>query len=86
MATEILAMGSTAANSTPVTVAAGTPTTIHARGNGTPYSGRIQIENSDASWTTIATLSNQEPAQTIYGPGEYRIARDAGQTFAVDQD
>lgn len=83
MSTQILAAGTTAANSTSVTVAAGTPVTVGLFFTGSatiPYIDpplRVQIENPDLSFTdTGVVLDNTATTALLIAPGVYRVARD----------
>lgn len=90
MSTSILAAGTTAANSTSVTVTAGAPVTVGLFSAGAasiPYcepSLRVQIENPDASFTdTGVELDNLNQSALLIAPGVYRIARSADTSASV---
>lgn len=82
MSTQILAAGTTAANSSTVTVAAGTPVTVGLFVTGTTVipaisALRVQIENPDLSFTdTGVVLDNTATTALLIAPGNYRVVRD----------
>lgn len=88
MATEILAVGTDAANSADVTVEAGTPLTValkDASGPGVAAGARVQILLKDdaGEYFYVETLNERARALVIYGPGTYRFSRLAGASCGV---
>ncbi|MES2533339.1 MAG: hypothetical protein V4636_20010 [Pseudomonadota bacterium] len=94
MSTQILAAGTTADNSTSVTVVAGAPVTVglFASAPGVdseaiPYckpSLRVQIENPDESFTdTGVELDSSNQSALLIAPGVYRVARSADTSASV---
>lgn len=81
MATQILATGSTAAESSEFTVTAGIPVTVALKG-GSAHNGPVQIQLKDDAneWVNVGTLggSGSSVATVINGPGVYRLLRPAG--------
>jgi len=84
MATEILAVGTTAANSSEVTVIAGAPVTVglkDAVGLTAVPPGcdvRILIKDDDAAYFEIGKLTARNPATVLIGPGVYILSRIGG--------
>ena len=91
MSTQILAAGGAAANSSTVTVVAGTPVTIGLFVSGSPIIPafdppmKVQIENPDESYTdTGVVLDQSSTAALLIAPGVYRVARgDIGESVGV---
>jgi len=79
MATQILATGTGAANSSDLVVAAGTPVTVCLKGTSTARAiVRIQLKDDAAAYNTIGTLSTPDDnAKVIDAPGTYRFQRIA---------
>lgn len=84
MATEILATGSTAANSADVSVVAGTPLAVSLKGM-TNMDARVVVYLKDdaAAYNQVGDLVASQPAITITAPGTYRFTRVAGGTCGV---
>lgn len=83
MATEILATGNTAENSSEFTVTAGTPLTVALKG-GSASNGpvAIQLKDDEEEWVQVGALGGggAPPAVVINGPGVYRLVRPEGTT------
>jgi hypothetical protein len=86
MSTEILAAGTTAADSSDVVVTAGTPVTVFLK---KPTSGPvssdadfdIKIKSTGAgTYHTIGKLKGREPSIVLDGPGTYRFSRVSAST------
>lgn len=91
MATELLALGITAANSADITVAAGDSTHIHLRGSAPPSVPRctvsVEVKGSDASYTEIHRLTENNVSCVIDAAGVYRVRRSACEfSVGVDKD
>jgi hypothetical protein len=89
MATQILATAATAANSSDVTIAAGSTDAVFLKGLITatlaePVRAPIQIKDSAGAYHTIGYLTNDEQGVILYGPATYRVARLGGATFGVE--
>jgi hypothetical protein len=84
MATEILAVGTSAANSSEVTVAAGAPVTVSLKDvagvGAVPPSAlmTINLKDDDGAFFEVGRLTAQIPATVLVGPGVYRLSRPAG--------
>lgn len=79
MATQILALGTSAASSEEFTVTADVPVTVFGvAGVDVPWTGQLQIKSSAGDWVRFDAITNFIPVRTIYGPGTYRIGRPAG--------
>lgn len=83
MATELLATGNTAANSSDITVADGGSATIFLKagsGANIPAGVRvnIQIKDSANAYNTIGYLDALNPSTVIAAKGVYRVSRVAG--------
>lgn len=87
-AAEILAVGTTAANSSDQTVASGSTLTValkDAAGATLGYGARvdIQLKADNAEYFTVASLTSAKPALVITGAGTYRFSRPAGVSCGV---
>lgn len=84
MPTQILATGSTAADSADVVVAAGTPVTVCLKGSD-KYLAEVLIKLKDdaGGYTNVGSLSPMSPAVCITAPGTYRFSRMVGTTCGV---
>jgi hypothetical protein len=80
MATELLATGATAAaDSTPLTVSAGTPVTVCLKGLvGADARVRVRLKDDAAAYQDVGELTSSKPALAINAPGVYLFTRDAG--------
>jgi hypothetical protein len=88
MATEVLAVGTTAASSSDVTIASGDQLTVCLKDAAGPTIGAgarvdVQLKDDDGEYFTIATLSNARPGLVITGAGTYRFSRVAGTSCGV---
>lgn len=85
MATELIATGSTAVNSSDVVVAAGTPVTVSLKGVADGQARVVVILKDDAGGYTnlVGALTASQPSAVISGPGTYRFTRIAGATCGV---
>lgn len=92
MATEILASGTTAADSSDVTVTAGIPVTIFLKsGSSVPVSSDadfdVKIKSAGSTYHTIGKLTGKTPALVIDGPGTFRVSRvTASGPVGVDKE
>ena len=88
MATQILAVGTTAADSTDVVVSAGSTLAVclkDAAGSTVDNAARVEIQLKDdaGQYFTVATLTGGRPALVIAGAGTYRFSRFAGASCGV---
>jgi len=88
MATEILAVGTTAANSADVTIAAGATLTVCLKDAAGAVIGNaakveIQLKDDAGEYFTVATLTGGRPSIVIVGAGTYRFSRHAGISCGV---
>lgn len=88
MATEILAVGTTAASSSDVTIAAGSTLTVCLKDAAGPAVGNaarveIQLKDDAAEYFTVGTLTGGRPSIVIVGAGTYRFSRSAGTSCGV---
>ncbi|RWN51392.1 MAG: hypothetical protein EOS04_24270 [Mesorhizobium sp.] len=83
MAAELLATGSTAANSSDLTVSAGTPVTVGLKGWVTDAKVYIYLKDDAAAYNLVGKLTAYEPATSITAPGTYRFSRVAGASCGV---
>lgn len=83
----IIADGTTEANSSDFTLAAGETTTISLRGTiPTTAMVRIQCKQSDGSYTDFGTLTSQFPVVVLTAVGVFRVVRRANAaSFGVDR-
>lgn len=88
MATEVLAIGVTAADSSDVVIASGDQLTVCLKDAGGPTIGAgarvdIQIKDDGGAYFMVATLNAGKPALVIAGAGTYRFSRAAGVSCGV---
>ncbi|WP_136617057.1 MULTISPECIES: hypothetical protein [Mesorhizobium] len=87
MATQLLAVGTTAASSGDLVVAAGTPVTVALKNTAAPVdSGArvlIQLKDDAGAYSSIGELNAYNLATVIAGPGTYRFTRSAGVACGV---
>jgi hypothetical protein len=88
MATEILAVGTTAADSSDVVVAAGEQLTVALKDAAGPMvlGGalvHILLKDDDGAYFRVDQLSSVKPALMIVAPGTYRFSRVAGTSCGV---
>lgn len=88
MPTEILAVNTTAADSSDVVVAAGDTLTVclkDAAGPGVLGGAlvRISLKDDAGQYFQVDTLSGSKPALVITGAGTYRFTRVAGPSCGV---
>lgn len=88
MATEILAVGTSATNSSDVVVAAGSQLTVCLKDAAGPAvvaeaSVDILLKDDAGQYFSIATLTGLKPALVIAGAGTYRFSRPAGASCGV---
>lgn len=88
MATEVLAIGTTAANSSDVTVAVGAPLTVclkDAAGATVAAGARVDILLKDdaGQYFLVAGLTSGRPALVLDGAGVYRFTRVVGTSCGV---
>lgn len=83
-AAEILATGSTAANSADVTVAAGTPLAVSLKGVADGQALVVILLKDDAAaYNVVGALRSHAPSTLISAPGTYRFSRVAGAACGV---
>lgn len=82
---ELLASGTTAANSADVTLVDGAATTVIQRGRGAAL---IQVKDTAGGYVTVGQIDDQTPARIVNGPCVFRVRREgtAGTALAVDRD
>ena len=91
MATELLAIATTAASSADIVLAAGDSAHIHLRGSSPPAvpacTVSIDVKGSDGSYTEYHRLTERNPGVVIDATGTYRVRRAAcEQGVGVDRD
>lgn len=87
MATEILAVGNTQANSSDVTVASGDELTVGIKDAYPPTVDSnsivdVQLKDDDSNYFNVDVLDSSRPA-LILGAGTYRFSRRAGGACGV---
>ena len=82
MATEILATGSTAANSTDVVISSATTVALKGLVDSTAQV-IIKLKDDAAAYNVVGELSAEESAKLLVAPGTYRFTRVAGGTCGV---
>lgn len=88
MATQILAAGTTAADSSDVAVVAGTPLTVCLKDAAGPdvlgsAVVNILLKDDAGQYFRIGSLTGTSPAIVIDAPGTYRFSRLAGVSCGV---
>ena len=87
MATQILAVGTTAASSSDVVVSSGTPVTVVLNNTDAPVpaSAQVKVEIKDPAgvYFEMARLTSSPPATSIVAAGTYRATRLAGASCGV---
>lgn len=88
MATEILAVGTSAANSSDVVVATGNQLTVCLKDAAGPVVGggavvHILAKDDAGQYFRVDTLATSKPALVITGAGTYRFSRLAGTSCGV---
>ena len=82
---QLLASGSTPAESSTFVLADGEMATVFLKEGAVSPGVAIEIQNfTNTAYTQIYTLSMQNPAGVVSGPGTYRVRRFAG-TCGVDR-
>lgn len=87
---ELIAAGTTDANSADIVLADGASSTVFLKsGTGGPIvagaRAAIQIKSSDSYYFTVGTLDRDAPAKALLGPATFRIVRVANtDAFGVD--
>ncbi|TIM07603.1 hypothetical protein [Mesorhizobium sp.] len=83
MATELLAAGSTAASSSDLVVASGTPVTVGLKGAAAGAQVQIYLKDDAAAYNLVGQLTAYSPATSITAAGTYRFTRVAGAACGV---
>jgi len=89
---ELIASGTTEANSSDIVIADGESTTLFLKsGTGGPIvngaMASVQIKSSGAHYFTIGSLDHYNPAKVIQAPGTFRVVRHANAVaFGVDAE
>lgn len=83
----IIASGTTDADSAEFTLAAGESATLFLTGASGPGAiAQVRIKAADGSFSTIGGLSKDAPARVLSGAGTYKVSRSAGTpAFGVDK-
>ena len=88
MATELLAVGSTAATSAPFTLAAGEEAHLILRpgpGMDTKSAIGIQVQGADNGWYKLGQLTPLENSRVVCAEGTYRLKRSEGVNAGADR-
>jgi hypothetical protein len=83
MATQLIATGTTAASSSDVVVAAGTPVTVGLKASVPGAEVVIALKDDASAYNIVGRLTHLSPATVISGPGTYRFTRVAGASCGV---
>lgn len=88
MPSELLAIGTTAADSGDFTVADGSLLTVSLKDAAGPRIAagarvELQLKDNSGQYFTVDTLNNGKSAVVIVGPGTYRASRTAGTSCGV---
>lgn len=83
-AAELIATGSTAANSSDVVIADGSSVTVGLKGlDGSQARVLILLKDDAGAYNPIGELTALKPSIVIAAPGTYRLTRVAGATCGV---
>lgn len=88
-ASSVLAVGTTAADSSDITVVAGTPVTVVAKGasGGDKLLGTwelvVKVKGDDGVYYPIDSLNKNKKGVILAGPGVYQVSRLAGSSVSV---
>lgn len=86
MASILLALGSTAANSSVITLAAGESATIALRGvvmpSGASTPAFVEMQDDTGAWVEVGSLP-AGAAHVLTATGSFRLRRPAGMTWAA---
>ncbi|WP_375597579.1 hypothetical protein [Devosia sp. Naph2] len=77
MATQLLAAGTTAANSSSFTLADGESASVAMKGALQSASIIVEMQDDAAAWNAVGYLTAAEPGKIITGPGTFRVRRQA---------
>lgn len=88
MPTNVLTTGTTAADSSDVTVVAGVPLTVCLKDVAGPAVGagafvNIFLKDDAGQYFKVGELTKAEPSKCIVAPGTYRFSRLAGTSCGV---
>lgn len=83
MATQLLAVGSTAADSSELVIAAGSAATVCLKGDTSPVTVRIALKDDAGAFRVIGELTSARPVVAITAPGTYKFSRAASETVGV---
>lgn len=82
-AAEILSTASTAASSSDIVVAAGTPLAVGLKGYAVGATVRIYLKDDAGAYNFANEINSQNPNTMITAPGTYRFTRVAGAACGV---
>ena len=82
MATELLAAGTSAASSSPFTLAEGASATIGIKGTQKLSTLFIEMQDDAGVWQSVGTVTT-ESGKVVTGPGIFRVRRAANSGNSV---
>ena len=82
-AAELIATGTTAANSADVTVVAGTPITVALKAAADGAEVAVKLKDDGAAYNIVGRITSAQPSLMILAPGTYRFSRIAGASCGV---
>lgn len=80
---QLIAAGTTAAQSADFTVAAGETLTVSLKAAAGDAQAVIELKDDGGTYTIIARMDVNNPAWAISAPGTYRVRRRAGGSCGV---
>lgn len=83
MATQLLAVNTTAASSSDIVIADGESVTVCLKGFTTHSRVNISLKDDGGAYVDVGVLQAGAPALVISGPGTYRVTRVAGAACGV---
>jgi hypothetical protein len=93
MATEVIAIGTTATDSaSDIVVTAGTPVTVFLKKTGDGPVGStvravVKIKSSGGTYHEVGALDGQRQAIVLDGPGTFRVSREeTKEAFGVEKE
>jgi hypothetical protein len=83
MATQLIAAGTTAANSSDIVVASGATLTVALKAQASDATAFIELKDDGGAYNIVGSLNFGAPALSIVSPGTYRVRRRAGGSCGV---
>lgn len=82
-AAELIAAGTTAANSSDIVIADGATVSVGLKAYAQGALAVVRLKDDGAAYNEVARLDASQPALLLSGPGTYRVSRIAGVSCGV---